>query len=73
VYEGAYSTQCVGFAKAVLGTGSRAWVSVEVFDGGVDGRDVHREKVRGERGVEGYCERGMENVRRLLEECVVSE
>jgi len=69
VYEGAYSTQCVEFAKAVLGTGSRGWVSVEVFDGGVDGKDVHRERV----GVEEFCKRGMESVRRLLEECVVSE
>jgi hypothetical protein len=73
VYEGAYSAQCVEFAKAVLGTGSRAWVSVEVFDGGVDGRDVHREKVRGEKGAEEFCKRGMDSVRRLLEECVVSE
>ncbi|KAN0122815.1 xylose isomerase-like protein [Hyaloscypha variabilis] len=63
VYEGAYIAQCVEFAKAVLGTGSRAWVSVEVFDGGVDGKDVHRERV----GVEEFCKQGMESVRRLLE------
>jgi hypothetical protein len=58
VYEGAYSAQCVEFAKAVLGTGSRAWVSVEVFDGGVDGRDVHRERVGGRRGWRSFVSMG---------------
>jgi hypothetical protein len=63
---GRYTKQCVEMAKAVLGTGSRCWFSVEVFDGGVDGKDVGREN-RGEMGT--FCSGTMASIRTLLDEC----
>lgn len=47
----------------MLETGSRCWFSVEVFDGGVDGK--------GGMGYdqEVFCKGAMECVRRLLGEC----
>ncbi|ESZ96275.1 putative 3-dehydroshikimate dehydratase [Sclerotinia borealis F-4128] len=54
-------------ARAVLGTGFRGWFSMEVFDGGADGkwRDVLREKEE----LEGFCRGAMEAHMRLLAEC----
>ena len=52
-------------AKAVLGTGTRCWFSVEVFDGGENGKDTQRERV----GMEEFCGGAMGSVRRLLEAC----
>jgi hypothetical protein len=66
---GRYTKQCVEMAKAVLGTGSRCWFSVEVFDGGADGKGVGREN-RGEMGT--FCSGAMASVRTLLDECADS-
>jgi hypothetical protein len=49
----------------VLKTGSRCWFSVEVFDGGADGKGKDYEK--GE-----FCEGAMASVKRLLDECADS-
>lgn len=62
---GAYTQQCVDFATAVLKTGSRCWFSVEVFDGGADGKGKDYEM--GE-----FCEGAMASVKRLLDECADS-
>jgi hypothetical protein len=65
---GNYTKQCVEMARAVLKTGARCWFSVEVFDGGVDGKDEGRSRY--ENGE--FCQGAMRSVRRLLDECADS-
>lgn len=65
VFDGGYLTgQCVEFAKAVLATGARCWISVEVFDGGPDG-----EYDRSRYNKEEFCRGAMESCRKLLRAC----
>jgi Xylose isomerase-like TIM barrel len=65
LWNGGYlTTQCVDVARAVLGTGSRCWFSVEVFDGGADGKGGMRQYDKGE-----FCRGAMGSVRKLLGEC----
>ena len=49
----------------MLKTGSRCWFSVEVFDGGADGKGKQYEM--GE-----FCEGAMASVKKLLDECADS-
>lgn len=65
---GAYTEKCVSIARAVLATGSKPWFSVEVFDGGSDGKDVDRERYENA----DFCRGAMGSVRRLLDECADS-
>lgn len=53
----------VDVAKAVLKTGARCWFSIEVFDGGPDG------KGRMKYDFEEFTKRAMASLRRLLDEC----
>lgn len=66
---GQYTEQVVVVAKAVLGTGSRAWFSTEVFDGGAKGDGVGG-------GMDGnldvFCKGAMESHRKLLDACADS-
>lgn len=62
--RGAYTEQCVQVAKAVLSTGSRCWFSVEVFDGGEDGKGGMKQYDQGD-----FCRGAMGSVKRLLVEC----
>ena len=52
--------------EAVLKTGFRGWVSMEVFDGGPEGT---RTGDGDWKDVEGYARRAMEGLRRLVESC----
>lgn len=56
--------------RAVLGTGFRGWFSMEVFDGGSDGKWNGAGDADGEKGdLKAFCKGAMEGHRRLLEEC----
>jgi hypothetical protein len=69
LWNGGYLTQqCVEFVKAVLGTGARCWFSVEVFDGGADGKGRMKQYENGK-----FCRGAMESCRRLLDECADSQ
>lgn len=57
----------VEVTKAVLATGFRGWFSLEVFDGGKDGKSGPRE--RGENGMDVFCGGAMESVIKLLDAC----
>ncbi|KAH7417386.1 xylose isomerase-like protein [Cadophora sp. MPI-SDFR-AT-0126] len=73
LFEGGLLTkQCVEFARAVLGTGTRCWFSVEVFDGGEKGNGKGEGCGMGaerEGEMAGFCGRARDSVRRLLGEC----
>ena len=60
-FDGGY-LPVVDVAKAVLQTGFRGWFSMEVFDGGPDGRDHEW------RDMEGYAMKAMRSHERLLQE-----
>lgn len=60
-FDGGY-LPVVDVARAVLSTGFRGWFSMEIFDGGRDGRG--KEYDLGE-----FAKRAMESHERLLEEC----
>jgi len=65
LWNGGYlSSQCVEVARAVLGTGARCCFSVEVFDGGRDGKGGMRQYDKGS-----FCKGAMESTKRLLAEC----
>lgn len=65
LWNGGYlSSQCVEIARAVLGTGTRCWFSVEVFDGGMNGKGGMKQYDKGS-----FCKGAMESTRRLLAEC----
>ncbi|PQE31088.1 3-dehydroshikimate dehydratase protein [Rutstroemia sp. NJR-2017a WRK4] len=55
----------VEVARAVLGTGFRGWFSMEVFDGGEDGKW----ETQSVKDIEGFCKGAMESHKKLLEEC----
>ena len=59
---GAFTEQVVDVAKAVLGTGTRSWFSVEIFDGVPDGKGR-------EYKVEDFTRRAMESHKKLLHAC----
>ncbi|KAF7923007.1 hypothetical protein EAE99_007198 [Botrytis elliptica] len=63
-YNGGY-LPIVEVARAVLGTGFRGWFSMEVFDGGADGKWEGAEKM----DLEAFCKGAMEGHKKLLEEC----
>lgn len=68
LWNGGYLTpQCVDFARAVLGTGSRCWFSTEVFDGGPDGKGGTKQYEMRE-----FCEAAMESHKKLLDACADS-
>lgn len=68
LWNGGYlMPQCVDFAKAVLGTGSRCWFSTEVFDGGPDGKGGMKQYDMGE-----FCKGAMESHKKLLDACADS-
>ncbi|KAL2072632.1 hypothetical protein VTL71DRAFT_11975 [Oculimacula yallundae] len=76
LYQGGILTrQCVEFARAVLGTGSSCWFSVEVFDGGEngDGKGKCGMGVEGEEEMGSFCGEAMGSVGRLLDECADGE
>lgn len=59
LWTGGYlSVKCVEVAKAVLGTGSRCWFSIEVFDG--QAGDVQMAE---------FCNGAMKSYKMLLDEC----
>ncbi len=60
-FDGGY-LPVVDVTKAVLGTGFRGWFSMEIFDGGEDGKGK-------EYDFEEFAKRAMGSCRRLLEEC----
>lgn len=65
LFNGGYLTpQCVEFTKAVLATGARCWLSVEVFDGGPDGKCS-----RSQYSKEEFCRGAMESCSKLLKAC----
>lgn len=53
----------VDVAKAVLRTGTRCWFSVEVFDGGKDGKGGMKYDLTD------FTKGAMESLRKLLDEC----
>ncbi|KAF7894637.1 uncharacterized protein EAF01_010087 [Botrytis porri] len=63
-YNGGY-LPIVEVARAVLGTGFRGWFSMEVFDGGADGKWEGVEKM----DLEAFCKGAMEGHKKLLGEC----
>lgn len=65
LFDGGYLTQqCVEFAKAVLDTGARCGLSVEVFDGGPNGKCWMKQ-----RSNSSFCMGAMESYRKLLAAC----
>jgi len=60
--EGSY-LPVVDVAKAVLMTGARCWFSMEVFDGGPDGKGGMKYNF------EEFTKKAMESIKRLLDEC----
>jgi hypothetical protein len=53
----------VDVARAVLKTGARCWFSIEVFDGGSDGKGGMKYDF------EEFTKKAMASHRRLLDEC----
>lgn len=60
-FEGGY-LPVVKVARAVLGTGFRGWFSVEVFDGGKDGKGKEYDLTE-------FAKKAMGSHRRLMKEC----
>ena len=60
-FDGGY-LPVVDFAEAVLKTGFRGWLSMEVFDGGPSGQD------QGWKDLPGYTKKAMQAHKRLLRE-----
>ncbi len=60
-FDGGY-LPVVEVTKAVLGTGFRDWFSLEIFDGGKDGKGK-------EYDLEEFAKKAMQSHRKLLEEC----
>lgn len=60
-FDGGY-LPVVEVTRAVLGTGFRGWFSMEIFDGGRDGRGK-------EYDLSEFARKAMESHRRLLDEC----
>ena len=64
-FQGGY-LPVIGVTKAVIGTGFRGWFSMEIFDGGKDGKGKDWEK---EGELERYALGAMESHKKLLMEC----
>ena len=60
-YDGGY-LPIEEVAKGVLKTGFRGWFSMEIFDGGPDGKGREYE-------MNGYAENAMESMQRVLRKC----
>ncbi|EHL02036.1 putative 3-dehydroshikimate dehydratase [Glarea lozoyensis 74030] len=69
--KGAYTRECVEMCKAVLATGNRAWFSLEVFDGGKEGKGGSGTGMSEDEGeMKEFCKGAMEGTKWVLGECV---
>jgi sugar phosphate isomerase/epimerase len=71
---GAYTKQCVEMCKAILATGNRAWFSVEVFDGGKEGKGGKGTGMsEDQKEMESFCKSAMESTKWVIGKCVDTE